>query len=116
MSKEQTSFRPPILTLFRLPPTLDVVGQSRSGWYSDISKQLAPPPITIGGGGRAVGWPDYECYTLAAARVAGWTDIEIRQLVRGLLDLRPRIPALSDTELRSAIRELVAICQRRAGA
>jgi len=70
--------------LERLERTLERRGgRSRSAHYQDIDDGLWTPPVRIGK--RTVGWPSDETDRLVAARVAGLSDEEIRQLVRRLL-------------------------------
>lgn len=58
------------------------------GWRSDASPYnnirdgLFTTGVSIGP--RAKGWPDYEVKTIAAARIAGKSDDEIRELVKAL--------------------------------
>ena len=58
------------------------------GWRSDASPYnairdgLFTTGVAIGQ--RAKGWPDYEVKAIAAARIAGKSDVEIRDLVKAL--------------------------------
>jgi len=54
-------------------------GRSRSAHYKDIKEGLFPHPVKIGS--RAVGHPDNELAEMNAARIAGKSDDEIRDLV-----------------------------------
>lgn len=65
--------------ILRLPAIKGRSGVSRSTVYLRISQGLWTPPVHLGP--RAVGWPDYECDSLNAARIAGQSDDEIRALV-----------------------------------
>lgn len=69
--------------ILRLDTVLNIRGRSRSSHYKDIQDGLFPPPIKIGL--RAVGWTEYETEAINAARIAGKTDDEIRELVKKLL-------------------------------
>lgn len=69
-------------TILRLPSVLSESGLSRSTLYLRISQGLWTRPISLGG--RAVGWPASEVATLNAARIAGHSDTEVRDLVRVL--------------------------------
>lgn len=72
------------MTLNFLPPR-EVFAKrkrSRSSHYSDIQAGLFTQPIHIGP--RSVIWPDHEVEILNAARIAGKTDDEIRELVKKL--------------------------------
>lgn len=69
-------------TILRLPAVLHGRGRSRSAHYFDIQQGLFTHPVQIGL--RAVGWPMTEVATLNAARIAGKSDVEIRELVAKL--------------------------------
>lgn len=66
-------------TILRLPAVLKERGRSRSAHYLDIQNGLFTQPVAIGA--RAVGWPTTEVAALNAARIAGKSDNEIRDLV-----------------------------------
>jgi len=66
-------------TILRLPVVLKERGRSRSAHYQDIQQGLFTKPVSIGL--RAVGWPENEVLALNAARIAGKSNDEIRQLV-----------------------------------
>jgi len=70
------------LTILRLPAVLAMRARSRSAHYLDIQQGLFTHPVQIGL--RAVGWPASEAAALNAARIAGKTDTEIRELVAKL--------------------------------
>jgi prophage regulatory protein len=74
----------------RLPPVLAQTGYTRSKVYSDMDKGLFTKQIKIGP--RAMGWLSTEVDALIAARVAGKTDDEIRQLVTELEAARQTTP------------------------
>ncbi len=75
-------------TILRLPAVLRERGRSRSAHYLDIRAGLFTRPIAIGL--RSVGWPASEVAALNAARIAGKSDDEIRELVRALEAQRKR--------------------------
>ena len=75
-------------TILRLPDVKAQSGLSRSTLYLRIAQGLWTKPISLGG--RSVGWPEAEIITLNAARIAGKTDSEIRQLVQSLEAERKR--------------------------
>jgi prophage regulatory protein len=58
------------------------------GWRSDASpyNAIRDGLLTTGVaiGQRSKGWPDYEVKAIAAARIAGKSDAEIRELVKVL--------------------------------
>lgn len=69
-------------TILRLPAVLRERGRSRSAHYLDIQQGLFTHPVQIGL--RAVGWPTTEVATINAARIAGKSEVEIRELVAKL--------------------------------
>jgi prophage regulatory protein len=69
-------------SLLRLPNVMGVTGLSRAGVYSYVSKGLLPKAVKIGE--RASAWPESEIAAVNAARIAGKSDAEIRQLVSDL--------------------------------
>lgn len=69
-------------TILRLPAVLRDRGRSRSAHYLDIQQGLFTHPVRIGL--RSVGWPTTEVATINAARIAGKSDHEIRDLVAKL--------------------------------
>lgn len=66
-------------TILRLPEVLRLRGRSRSTHYADIQQGLFTSQVLIGA--RAVGWPEHEVTAINAARIAGKSDAEIRELV-----------------------------------
>ncbi len=72
--------------LQRLPVVLQKRGRSRSAHYLDIANGLFTPPVLIGG--RAVAWPSNETEAINNARIAGWSDEQIRELVAKLVAAR----------------------------
>ena len=68
-----------IKTILRLPTVKAESGYSRSTLYLRITQGLWPKPVHLGP--RAVGWPSDEVAAINAARIAGRSDAEIRELV-----------------------------------
>ena len=66
-------------TILRLPAIKTSTGLSRSTIYLRIAQGEFPKPVSLGG--RAVGWPASEVAALNAARIAGKSNSEIRELV-----------------------------------
>ncbi|MGC1781226.1 MAG: AlpA family transcriptional regulator [Acidobacteriaceae bacterium] len=66
-------------TILRLPAIKTSTGLSRSSIYLRIAQGEFPKPVSLGG--RAVGWPASEVAALNAARIAGKSNSEIRDLV-----------------------------------
>lgn len=74
---------PPEPDILRLPVVLRKRGnRGRSTHYQDIKDGLFTEPVSIGA--RAVGWPASEVEAINAARIAGKSDDEIRELVQQL--------------------------------
>lgn len=69
--------------IYRLSALQVETSLSRSTIYSRIAQGLWTKPVSLGG--RAVGWPSAEIEKLTAARIAGRSDQEIRELVTRLL-------------------------------
>lgn len=69
-------------TILRLPAVKVHTGHSRSTLYLRIAEGLFTRPVSLGA--RAVGWPENEVAAINAARIAGKSDAEIRQLVTKL--------------------------------
>jgi prophage regulatory protein len=66
-------------TILRLPAIKTSTGLSRSTIYLRIAHGVFTKPVSLGG--RAVGWPSNEVVALNAARIAGKSDAEVRDLV-----------------------------------
>ena len=69
-------------TILRLPAVKTNTGLSRSTIYLRVAQGEFPQPVSLGG--RAVGWPASEVAALNAARIAGKSNSEIRELVVAL--------------------------------
>jgi len=69
--------------ILRLPEVKRVHGhRSDASVYNAIRAGMFTTGVPIGQ--RAKGWPDYEVQAIAAARVAGKSDDQIRELVKAL--------------------------------
>lgn len=77
--------------LLRFPEVISETGDARSTIYLRGSQGLFPPPIKLGP--RSVAWPASEVAAINAARIAGWTDAEIRELVKRLVAARKSLAA-----------------------
>ena len=66
-------------TILRLPTVKTNTGLSRSTIYLRVAQGEFSKPVSLGG--RAVGWPASEVAALNAARIAGKSNAEIRDLV-----------------------------------
>jgi prophage regulatory protein len=81
-------------TILRIPSAKTQSGYSRSTIYLRISQGLWTKPVSLGP--RAVGWPATEVDSLNAARIAGKTDTEIRELVELLHTKRKALVAVTE--------------------
>lgn len=70
------------ITIYREPATCTQTGRPRSSLRKDISEGLFTKPVNLGP--LAVGWPSNEIEAINAARIAGKSPDEIRELVRKL--------------------------------
>lgn len=68
--------------LMRLPAVAAAVGVSPLTVKRNWKKGLFPKPVKIGA--RAIAFPEHEVAAVNAARIAGKTEDEIRQLVTDL--------------------------------
>jgi prophage regulatory protein len=71
------------MKLLRLVPVLGLTGVSRSTHYQQIKDGLMTAPVQLSA--HSVAWPEREISAINAARVAGKSDDEIRQLVAKLM-------------------------------
>ena len=69
-------------TILRLPAVLADTGLSRSTIYLRIAQGVFTHPVSLGA--RAVGWPAHEVTAINAARIAGRTEAQMRELVSAL--------------------------------
>jgi prophage regulatory protein len=65
--------------ILRLRETCKVRGRAPSTHWSDIADGLCTRGVHTGP--RSVGWPESEIAAINRARVAGWTEDEIKQIV-----------------------------------
>jgi prophage regulatory protein len=71
------------MSILRMPAVKAETGhRSHASIYSAIRAGLFTKPVSIGE--RAVGWPDSEVQAINAARIAGKSEAEIRELVSRL--------------------------------
>jgi prophage regulatory protein len=71
------------MLILRLPEVKRVLGhRADASVYNAIRVGLFTNGVAIGQ--RAKGWPDYEVDAINAARVAGKSESEIRELVKAL--------------------------------
>lgn len=88
------------LTIYRRNRVEVMSGYARSTLYLRMSQGLWPKPVSLGA--RAVGWPAYEVDAINAARIAGKSDLEIRELVQHLESKRRHsLNALNTKEVKA---------------
>ncbi|MGA1849751.1 helix-turn-helix transcriptional regulator [Sphingobium yanoikuyae] len=68
--------------LLRLPAVMERTGLARPTVYLRAKQGLFPRPVKLGS--RMAAWPENEVAAINAARIAGKSDDEIRQLVARL--------------------------------
>ena len=79
-----------MFTIIRIPRVKSKIGYtSNSSVYAHVADETLVPPIKIGP--RASGWVEQEVDIIIAARIAGMTDAEIRDLVRKLVAQRKKL-------------------------
>jgi len=71
------------MTILRMPAVKVETGHcSHASIYNAINEGLFTKPVKIGQ--RSVGWPSNEVQAINAARIAGRSETEIRELVKRL--------------------------------
>ncbi|MET3916114.1 prophage regulatory protein [Variovorax sp. OAS795] len=81
------------MPILRIPSIKAEMGhRSNASVYNAVRDGLLTKPIKIGQ--RAVGLPDYEVSAINAARIAGKSDAEIRELVHRLHAKRAELVTL----------------------
>lgn len=71
------------MSILRMPAVKAETGhRSHASIYSAVNAGLFTKPVPIGQ--RAVGWPSGEVQAINAARIAGHTEDQIRELVKAL--------------------------------
>jgi prophage regulatory protein len=89
------------LTILRRTQVEARTGYSRSTIYHRISQGLWTRQVSLGA--RSVGWPAGEVDALNAARIAGRTDDEIRELVKVLEQYRAKTGVPIRSEANDAL-------------
>lgn len=77
------------LTIVRKPEALVFTGLKSSTFHKRINEGLMVKPVSLGV--RASGYPLHELTAINAARIAGKTDSEIKELVSELMSNRQTI-------------------------
>lgn len=71
------------MKLLKLPRVIELTASARSTIYKNIHAGLMVPPVRLGE--NSVAFPEHEITAINAARIAGKTNDEIRQLVSKLV-------------------------------
>ena len=77
------------IKLLPMRKVLERSGKGKSSHYADIQKGIFVPPVEVGP--RAKRYPEHEVEALNAARIANYSDDQIRQLVVRLIAARKQI-------------------------
>lgn len=73
-------------TILRKPEILNLLKICKSNLHCKINAGLLPPPISLGT--RAVGFIQHEYNEVICAMIAGYSDPEIKELVKKLVSKR----------------------------
>lgn len=80
------------MAILRIPEVKRELGyRSHASIYQSLNAGLFTKPVSIGQ--RSVGWPDTEVKAICAARIAGHSDAQIRDLVKRLHAKRIEVAA-----------------------
>lgn len=75
--------------MLKLRQVASTTGKGRSAIYADIKNGLFTKAVRLGA--KAVAWPSSEVETILDARVAGYTDCQLRELISKLHSARTKI-------------------------
>lgn len=79
------------MSIWRMPAVKAETGhRSHASIYNAVRAGTFTRPVRIGA--RSVGWPSDEVAAINAARIAGKSDAEIRELVKHLHAKRAELP------------------------
>ncbi|SFN69580.1 prophage regulatory protein [Nitrosospira briensis] len=81
------------MKLIKLPPVLGLTAKSRTSHYSDIKNGLMTEPVRLGE--NSVAWPEHEILAINAARIAGKSNSEVRELVSQLMARRKDVTSFT---------------------
>lgn len=82
------------MKLLKLPAVLELTATGRSTHHKRIHEGLMTQPVRQGQ--NSVAYPEHEITAINAARIAGKSDAEIRELVSQLMADRKKIGARGD--------------------
>lgn len=94
-----------MVRIIRKPEARNVLGVGNTTFYDLIKNELMTPGVSLGVHSR--GWPDYEIQAIAAARIAGQSDDEIKALVKQLIEHRKKLPA--NVQAMLSHRQLIGV-------
>lgn len=72
--------------LLRLPQAASLTGLSRASFYRQVKESLLPSQIRIGP--NSVAWLSHEIEAVLAARICGYSDDEIKSMVKDIIQQR----------------------------
>ena len=72
--------------IMRMKDVAKMAGVSNATLYRWVKRGLLTPPVKRVG--KNPGWPVYEIERFNSARIAGWTEDEIKVLAREFMSLR----------------------------
>jgi prophage regulatory protein len=80
---------PSKLKVIRLSEVVSICGRSKTSIYLDCLKGVFPPPISLGE--RAKGYLEHEMNAVLIARVQGYSECQIKELVSSLVESRKHL-------------------------
>lgn len=90
-----------MVALLRAPAVCARMGKGRATLHEDVQRGVLSPPVKLGS--RWAAWPEHEIDQILRARIAGWSDDQLRNLVKRLVAERKSIaPAGIEHEQRAA--------------
>jgi prophage regulatory protein len=87
------------LKILKKPEIKAITTDGNTAQFEKIREGLLPPYFNLGK--RSVGMFEHECTTIVAARAAGRSEDEIRQIVKALIKQR-------ETSANDLIKQLIA--------
>jgi prophage regulatory protein len=72
--------------LLRLPQVLNLIKLSRATFYKQVKDGTFPPQIHLGT--NSVAWLSHEIESVLAARICGYTEAELKELVLTIIAKR----------------------------
>ncbi|GJL76086.1 AlpA family transcriptional regulator [Nitrosomonas sp.] len=81
-----------MLQLIKNAEARSSLGVGNTTFYEQLNAGLITPAVKLGV--HAVAWPKHEIQAIVAARIAGQSDDQIKQLVKQLVSDREKLPAI----------------------